>query len=121
MLVGVEEHEQRLEHHLERVDILAVFGQGLDESLERVGCDRGWVLFGEAPEAEDGGATVFEEGCARQPPAKSADGVGGPLLGRRVGLENSHHLERVGDYDSMEDYEFGRCRVLRLQVLRLHG
>lgn len=92
LLVGVEEHQQRLQHHLERVHVLGILGEGRDEAAEGTRGHRGRVFFGEAPEAENGSTAVFEQGRACQAAAEGADGIRGRLLGRRLGLEHSHHL-----------------------------
>lgn len=91
VLVGVEEHEQRLQHDLDCVDIFGVLGQTGNEPAEGARGHGGRVLFGEAAEPQDGSTTVFEEGGTGEAAAEGADGVGGRLFGRGLGLEHSQH------------------------------
>lgn len=92
----MEEHEQRLEHHLERVHVVGIFGQRGDEPPQSPRRNRGGEFFGKAAQAKNCRSAVFEERCAGEAAAQRADCVGGRLLGRRLGLEHSEHCGGAG-------------------------
>jgi hypothetical protein len=92
LLIGMEEHQQCLQDHLERIHIFSILRQSSNEPTESTRRNRSWVFLGEAAESKNSGTAVFQEGGARESAAESADGVGSRLLGRRLGLENAHHL-----------------------------
>lgn len=84
VLVGVEEHQQRLQDDLDGVDVVAVLGQAPDQAPEGAGRDRGRVVLGEAPEALDGGPAVLEQRGRAEAAAEDRDGLAHRLLGRRA-------------------------------------